>query len=227
MGCNHVVLAAVLAVGVSGCSKEEVAQDVERHPQPSRTSQRADAPSTSGAPSPASQSSASQSSSERMCTTDCLYTGPLVAVSDAEADWLVRHQYPSASELARAQSLSLDALQQEASMGNPTATAVLGKRISLEQDFLDGQVILRNQALSGNLYAFYAISESYWEAARPNPIDSAAYLRLAYILGDNKAATEIAKLKLNPREIAMADSRALQLFKGFAGDQVTDPRPQE
>jgi len=104
---------------------------------------------------------------------------------------------------------------------------VLGKRISLEKDFLEGQVMLRDQALSGNFYAFYAMSESYREAKTPNLVDSAAYLRLAYILGDNKAASEIAKMKLTSIEIAAADSRASQLFKGFAGDQVPDPRPQE
>ncbi|GAB3056221.1 hypothetical protein GCM10027214_19830 [Stenotrophomonas tumulicola] len=122
---------------------------------------------------------------------------------------------------------SLDVLKQETSAGNTAAAAVLGKRISLERNFLDGQVILRDQALSGNIYAFYAISESYREAKSPNLIDSAAYLRVAYILGDHKAATELARMGLTSAELAAADSRASQLYKGFAGDQVPDPRPQE
>ncbi len=91
---------------------------------------------------------------------------------------------------------------------------------------MDGQVMLRNQVLSGNVYALYAISESYREARMPNAVDGAAYLRLAYIMGDHKAAIEIAKMGLSSAEQAAADSRASLLYKGFTGEQTPDPRPQ-
>lgn len=234
MNVKQLVLTAALIAAITGCSDKD--EPKSPAPVPAQQGQAAapaerpasERPVTATSSKGANHAPAGREAvSSRICIVDCLRPGPLVAASKAEAEWLVRHQYPSEAELNRMQALSLDALQQEASLGNPSAAAVLGKRISLEKDFLEGQVMLRDQALSGNFYAFYAMSESYREAKTPNLVDGAAYLRLAYILGDNKAASEIAKMKLTSIEIAAADSRASQLFKGFAGDQVPDPRPQE
>ena len=225
--------AFALAAGNSGCTRKEAVEDTPQLSEATAVEASVDSssatrPRSGGRIEPANAAAASsRSSASRICVSDCRNTGPLEAVSGAEADWLMRHQYPSAAELAGMQALPLDALRQQASLGNPTASAVLGKRISLEKDFLEGQVILRNQALSGNYYAFYAMSESYRESSTPNLVDAAAYLRLAYILGDNKASTQIARMNLSPIELVAADSRASRLYRGFAGDQIPDPRPQE
>ncbi|MDV3515876.1 MULTISPECIES: hypothetical protein [unclassified Stenotrophomonas] len=139
---------------------------------------------------------------------------------------MVKHRYPSQQELQRLAAMSITQLQQQAVAGNSAAAVVLGKRIALERNFMDGQVILREQTLSGNMFAFYAISETFREGQQRNLVEGAAYLRLAYILGDRKAADEIAKMRLSSAEIAAADTRALQLYRGFAEDQVPDPRPR-
>ncbi|MBA8680205.1 hypothetical protein [Stenotrophomonas tumulicola] len=234
MRFNWIVFALVFAATLAGCSNEPAETDSGQ--STGRQQMGASAAGKAQAPSSSSQShltpkhylSASPTAlASRLCVGECQRPGPLEAKTTEEAEWLIRHRYPTAAELEIMRTQSLDVLKQETSAGNTAAAAVLGKRISLERNFLDGQVILRDQALSGNIYAFYAISESYREAKSPNLIDSAAYLRVAYILGDHKAATELARMGLTSAELAAADSRASQLYKGFAGDQVPDPRPQE
>ena len=231
MHTRSILFAAIFVVTATACS-EQTASD-----QSSMSTTAERAVSRTANPDQAPRAIASQQSNDggpndsnavaqRLCTGDCRDAGPLQAKSQEEAEWLIRHKYPSQIELERLRSESMDVLQQKASAGDPTASAVLGKRIAMEKNFMDGQVLLRNQVLSGNFYALYAISESYRESKVPNAVDGAAYLRLAYILGDHKAAIEIAKMRLSSAELAAADSRASLLYKGFAGDQVPDPRPQ-
>ncbi|WP_414608047.1 hypothetical protein [Stenotrophomonas sp. FR010] len=231
MHTRSILFAAIFVVTATACS-EQTASD-----QSSMSTTAERAVSRTANPDQAPRAIASRQSNvggpndsnavaQRLCTGDCRDAGPLQAKSQEEAEWLIRHKYPSQIELERLRSESIDVLQQKASAGDPTASAVLGKRIAMEKNFMDGQVLLRNQVLSGNFYALYAISESYRESKVPNAVDGAAYLRLAYILGDHKAAIEIAKMRLSSAELAAADSRASLLYKGFAGDQVPDPRPQ-
>ncbi|MDT3470029.1 hypothetical protein [Stenotrophomonas maltophilia] len=231
MHARSILFTAILAVTATACSERTTSGQSSI----STTTDRA--VSRPANPDQAPRAIASQHSNvggpndsnavaQRLCTGDCRDAGPLEAKSQEEAEWLIRHKYPSQAELERLRSESLDILQQKASAGDPTAAAVLGKRIAMEKNFMDGQVMLRNQVLSGNFYALYAISESYRESKVPNPVDGAAYLRLAYIMGDHKAAIEIAKMRLSSAELAAADSRASLLYKGFAGDQAPDPRPQ-
>lgn len=232
MHMRSVLFTAILAVSATACSDQNA-------------SNRSAESSAAGLASSASQSGQISATStpqrsvagmprdlgvaavaQRLCTGECDEAGPLQAKSPEEAEWLIRHKYPSQAELEHLRSESLDVLQQKASAGDTTAAALLGKRIALEKNFMDGQVMLRNQVLSGNFYALYAISESYRESRVPNAVDGAAHLRLAYIMGDHKATIEIAKMRLSSAELAAADTRASLLYKGFAGDQVPDPRPQ-
>jgi hypothetical protein len=231
MHTRSILFAAIFVVTSTACS-EQTASD-----QSSMSTTAERVVSRTANPDQAPHAIASQQSkidglidsnavAQRLCTGDCRDAGPLQAKSLEEAEWLIRHKYPSQAELERLRSESLDVLQQKASAGDPNASAVLGKRIAMDKNFTDGQVMLRNQVLSGNFYALYAISESYRESKVPNAVDGAAYLRLAYIMGDHKAAIEIVKMRLSSAELAAADSRASLLYKGFAGDQVPDPRPQ-
>jgi len=233
MHMRSILLTAILAVTATACSEQPTSNQSAESPaaeRPASSSAEAALPPQASTPRRSITGSPSGSNAaaiaERMCTGDCNEAGPLQAKSQEEAEWLIRHKYPSQAELEHLQSESLDVLQQKASAGDTTASTVLGKRIALEKNFMDGQVMLRNQVLSGNFYALYAISESYRESRVPNAVDGAAYLRLAYIMGDQKAAIEIARMRLSSAELAAADSRASLLYKGFAGDQVPDPRPQ-
>lgn len=233
MHMRSILFTAVLAVTATACSEQPSSSQsagssasVEPASSPAQSGQppAANTPQRSIAGGPSGFKAAAVA--QRICTGDCNEAGPLQAKSQEEAEWLIRHKYPSQAELEQLRSESLDVLQQKASAGDTSAAAILGKRISLEKNFMDGQVMLRNQVLSGNFYALYAISESYRESRMPNAVDGAAYLRLAYIMGDHKAAIEIAKMGLSSAEQAAADSRASLLYKGFAGDQAPDPRPQ-
>lgn len=230
MYLNQVALFSMLAMGLAACSdnpdsKHASVQQAEKGIASEASREGLKSGPATGASQPTTV--ATQAAASHLCVGDCQRPRVMEAKGQEEAEWLVRHRYPTAAEVERMRVQSLDTLQQEAQAGNSTAAVVLGKRTALEKNFMDGQVVLREQALSGNLYAFYAIAETYRESKTPNLVDSAAYLRLAYILGDHKAANEIGKLGLTSVELVAADSRASQLYKGFAGDQVPDPRPQE
>lgn len=218
----------LLIVALTGCSKnaEQVTSEDSKNAAISAAREATETKSAPTAPR-AVVSQVKVDLSKYKCTVDCFTTGPLEAKSDAEAMWMVKHKYPTQAEIDSFSVMSLSELEHEYRSGNSTAAVVLGKKISLERDFYEGQAILRDQTMSGNMYAFYAMSDSYLNKKPPNLVDTIAFLRVAYLLGDYKAAREVANLGLSSVEVAAGDARALQLLKGFAGGQEPDPRPQE
>lgn len=161
------------------------------------------------------------------CAMECDGAEPLQARSEAEAAWLVRHGYPTPAQQQRLRALSREEIKREADAGSPPAAVELGRRVALEDHPLDGRILLREQAAKGNIYAYYALSEISEKAAPPSLVDSAAYLRMAYMQGDHKAALEIVRMRLTSAERVEADKRASHLHAGYAGGQLRDPRPQE
>ncbi|WOB51326.1 hypothetical protein NYR97_08140 [Xanthomonas hydrangeae] len=156
----------------------------------------------------------------------CKASGPLVANSDAEAQWLWTHGYPTEDELARLETLNLDQLKAESQAGNKAATVIYGKKTALTGPFYKGIDILRRAALAGNLYAYYGLSDVYAsDSNNKNLVDSLAYLRLAYLVGDGKASRAIAAKGLSGVENAVADERAASLYKTFSNYQRPSPRP--
>ncbi|WP_184630918.1 hypothetical protein [Xanthomonas arboricola] len=156
----------------------------------------------------------------------CKASGPLVADSEAEAQWLLTHGYPTESERARLDTLQLDQLNAASQAGNQAATVVYGIKTAVAGRFSTGIGILRRAALAGNLYAYYGLSEVYAsDTQHKNLVDSLAYLRLAYLLGDGKAARAIAAKGLSGVENAVADERAAALYKTFSNYQRPAPRP--
>ncbi|AWH16923.1 hypothetical protein C1922_06110 [Stenotrophomonas sp. ZAC14D2_NAIMI4_7] len=162
-----------------------------------------------------------------LCGLDCAGAGPLDARTAAEAMWLIKHGYPSAFDRDRLQSLSRAELLQLVGSGSLPGAVELGKRVALEDNVLDGKIILRQQANAGNMYAYYGLADVSANSQPRSLVDAAAYLRMAYMLGDDKAASEIAKLRLTSAELVAADKRASHLFGGYAGEQARDPRPQK
>lgn len=82
--------------------------------------------------------------------------------------------------------------------------------------------------MAGNLYAYYGLSDVYVsDTANKNLVDSLAYLRLAYLLGDAKASAVIASRGLSSVENVVADERAASLHKTFSKYQRPSPRPLE
>ncbi|WP_133249390.1 hypothetical protein [Stenotrophomonas sp. SPM] len=229
---SKIILALVLSGALAGCSQDSAPPDggssagaaAAGVSEPSVGPESSTAVRRDVARSEATADSTSIA--ERMCKDQCRDAGPLDARSQEEAEWLIHHRYPSKAELEKLRADTTESLEQKVSLGDSTAAVVLGKRIALEKNFMDGQVMLRNQVLAGNTYALYAISESFRESKVPSVVDGAAYLRLAHFMGDYSAATEIAKMGLSSAELDAADRRATLLYKGFVADQVPDPRPQ-
>lgn len=99
----------------------------------------------------------------------------MIANSDAEAQWLLRHGYPTEHELARLETLTLDQLKAESQAGNQPATVIYGKKTALAGRFYQGIGILRRAAVAGNLYAYYGLSDVYVsDTANKNLVDSLA-----------------------------------------------------
>lgn len=218
----------LLATLLGGCSKdtEQTASPDSNVATRSATEESLEIRTPPTSPRPA-MSPAKEDLSAYICRNDCFTTGPLEAKSEAEAAWMAKHKYPTQKEIDRLGAMSLSELEHEYKAGNPTAAVVLGKKISLERNFFEGQAILRDQTMSGNTYAFYAMSDSYLDKSQPNLVEGIAFLRIAYLLGDYKAAREIGNLGLTSVEVAAGDARALRLLNLFAAGQQPDPRPEE
>ncbi|TAA26791.1 sel1 repeat family protein [Pseudoxanthomonas winnipegensis] len=152
--------------------------------------------------------------------------GVFSAKSAEEANWLISHGYPSLNEKRRLESLSVDQLKKEASDGSMAAQVEYAARLALQGNLDRGVALLRKSAQSGNLYSYYALSDVY-DRSKENRdvVGSAAYLRLAYILGDYKAADVIAERNLSAVELAAADRRAFSLYETFSGLRRPSPRP--
>ncbi|MBO9967851.1 hypothetical protein [Xanthomonas phaseoli] len=158
----------------------------------------------------------------------CSAGGPLLASSQAEARWLIAHGYPSPAEHARLSRMDQAQLQAQSLAGNPAATVLYGSKTALSGRFESGVAILRKAAATGNLYAYSGLSEAYnGDTPQKNLVESAAYLRLAYLLGDRKASAAIAQRDLSDIENVLADERAAVLYQTFAKSQRPSPRPFE
>jgi hypothetical protein len=157
----------------------------------------------------------------------CRNVGPLEAKGVQEARWLIENGYPTEDEAKRLGMLGTAQLKAEADAGNRAAQVFYGKHVALESNFLSGLSILRQAAQSGSLYAYHGISEAYLDEVRSDRINSYAYLRLAYILGDSRAAGELASRDLSGIERAVADERASSLYKSFAEERAPSIRPTD
>ncbi|CDF59747.1 conserved exported hypothetical protein [Xanthomonas citri pv. fuscans] len=151
----------------------------------------------------------------------CIAGGPLLASSQAEAHWLIAHGYPSPAEHARLSKLDLAQLQAESQAGNQAATVFYGSKTALSGRFQSGVAILRKAAATGTIYAYYGLSEAYLgDTPQKNLVESAAFLRLAYLLGDRKAPVAMAERGLSTIESIAADERAAVLYQTLASPRV-------
>ncbi|WP_284567855.1 hypothetical protein [Xanthomonas graminis] len=80
--------------------------------------------------------------------------------------------------------------------------------------------------MSGNLYAYYGLPDVCGaETKEKNAVDSAANLRLAYLLEDGKAPAGMALQALSAAERVAADERAASIYQTFARSRTPSPRP--
>ncbi|MEA5125670.1 hypothetical protein [Xanthomonas floridensis] len=237
MRVKTILSLAALCIALAACGKPD---------QPAQTSNASTSALTTPAPATAERNAAamppdhaanskpppvSQEARRYLCPQGpnaCRVSGPLVANSDAEAQWLWMHGYPTEDELARLETLNLDQLKAESQAGNKAATVIYGKKTAVAGQFYKGIGILRRAAVAGNLYAYYGLSDVYIsDTEHKNLVDSMAHLRLAYLLGDAKASAVIASRDLSSVENVVADERAASLHKTFSKYQRPSPRPLE
>lgn len=167
--------------------------------------------------------------SEYLCRQgdDCK-SNALAASSSEEAAWLQANGYPSSAELARLQKLSDSQLKTAADAGSVTALAVYGERLALGNDTKNGLDALRKATERGSIYAYYGLSNVYAERkGLKNIVDSGAYLRVAYMLGDSKAGTALLGKTppIHPVEMAAIDRTAASLYQTYANNRPPRPRP--
>ena len=159
---------------------------------------------------------------------------PTTAESEADYRWLRQHGYPTREESQRLAALSEAALQDEIRKGSLTAMTELGTRMVNRGDW-NGLSLFLRAADRGSIYAYYAKSKAMQIRTAPmgGIVESGAYLRVAYMLGDYKAAQAlrwdvIEKYNAtHPSESAMIDDRAASLYETYARSRQPVPRPRD
>lgn len=153
---------------------------------------------------------------------------PLIDAKDEkEAVWLMDNGYPSKREYADFSQMPIQQLKRVAEAGSKPAAAIYGRRVALDGNVQEGLDVLLRTAQSGSIYAYYEMSDVYQKSpAVLNIVDSAAYLRVAYLLGDSEAASLYGSRSLSAVESSVADERAMELYRSMAGQRVASPRPQ-
>jgi len=162
--------------------------------------------------------------------SDCRVQGnPFAASSPSEAAWLMAHGYPTKERYDRLARMSLEQLHSEAASGDRSAAVFYAQKVALiPEGFYDGMGMLHDEAVAGNLFAYYGLSEVYRNSTEHKDlVASAAYLRVAYLLGDWKSTNRIGQLGLSSVELAVADERAASLKITFSGNVEPSPRPLE
>lgn len=150
-----------------------------------------------------------------------------MAATPREAEWLARNGYPSPRERERLQALSVEQLEAEAP-GNEAAMLELAKRHADAGDPYQAIGLAFPLAQSGNFFAYYVLADIHAaKGPRQDPLEGAAYLRLAYILGDYRASDVLGErlYRYGPVERRMVDRRAARLYQTFAKSRAPDPRP--
>lgn len=164
-----------------------------------------------------------------LCESErCEENSFLNANSKDEALWLLNHGYPTRDEMTRLKGLPFEELKREADGGSLPAIVLYGERYAINSgDALGGASIIRQAIDKGSLYGYYGLASIYSaDIVDKNMIDAAAYLRLAYIHGDYKAADELAIhfSEWGAADFMLIDRRAYNLYIN-EGSRQAFPRP--
>jgi TPR repeat protein len=142
-----------------------------------------------------------------------------------------QHGYPTKDEQDRLARLSETELELEAKQGKLTAMTELGSRM-IDRNDADGTKWLRMARDRGSIYAYYEVSKREMNRTLGHGlVESGAFLRVAYLLGDYKAATALyqfaSKEGLSIGELELIDRRAASLYITYAKNRQPVPRPFE
>ena len=168
-------------------------------------------------------------STEAYCGGDaaCL-RDPSTPRSAEDASWLKVHGYPDRNRRVELERLDEDALRR-AGTRELAAMAVLAERLAAEGRRDEALKVWIAAAQRGSLHAYHGIAALVAaDEARGGAREAAAYLRLAYLLGDHGAAQALYRQQpgLQGEALAQVDRRALALYASFAKFRVPFPRPQ-
>lgn len=160
---------------------------------------------------------------EFLCETPECASNPFMASSREEAIWLASHGYPAPGELDSWRNLSNDQLRRVAEGGSLAAKAVYGERIALQGD-MAGLDYLLDAARNGSIYSYYGTSAV---VARRNMFEAAAFLRVAYVLGDRRASEVMVDRfpRLGSVDHDRIDRRAAELYRSYAKERRPELRP--
>lgn len=163
--------------------------------------------------------------SEAECEMD-----PLVAKTSEEAQWLLQHGYPTHEQLQGYEALTTDALREKAITGDLLYRAFYGRRLIEEGDYMPGVANLIAAAREGGIYALYEMSAAHGKDDEHfSRVDNLAYLRLAYLMGDARAAVRLAQVASDRgygiAELMYPDQHAAHLRKQMLGETNVPPRP--
>lgn len=165
-----------------------------------------------------------QCPSERL---DCKQN-PNVAATQTEAEWLVTHGYPTLEQIRDLKTRSTaDYKAEYQRTGSKVAESLYAMSLAENGEALEAAGVMALSAQTGNVYAYYVLSDIYRRTEEiANLVTSAAYLRAAYLAGDIRAGTKYAERfgHLSPMENSLADEEAYELFKNF-GKGRNYPRP--
>jgi TPR repeat protein len=165
-------------------------------------------------------------SGDRSCMSD-----PKTAKNPSDYDWLRKHGYPTREEESLYKAVSESQLREEAGRGNLVAISALGERLIATGQREEGLDVLRKAINQGSIYAYYGMSDFYYSGpGKPGSIQqSAAYLRVAYMMGDHEAATLLLHKygNLSRVELESIDRTAALLYQRSANGRLPSPRPME
>jgi len=228
-----IAMASMVVANLVGCKKSETTDfdhPVAESPAKVNNDQqgaeggRGGSKGVAGLPPSALQQYYACRADEGSCNRD-----PLVAASPEEAQWLQARGYPTPDQIKSSLAASTESLRLAAeNSGSLVDKSLYGQALLRDGKYRDvvGSMV-DSFVREGNIYGLYLTSDAYMQSEElMNPPLAMAYLRLAYLAGDSKAAGVLeAKFgQMTPPERAFADRRAADLKKNMAPDGSW-PRP--
>ncbi len=226
---KNFAIVAMLACALSACADKSPAADVQTTEQKAQrddhTQSETHAPPSSNAGANAAERSAEVQ--QRLCPAvdpSCASAGPLSARSPAEAQWLIQHGYPSEQENAKLHAASLQSLQEMAASGNRPAPLSTRRELPWRPGSSRKAPCF---SMSKPSQAICSLTMGYPRSTTTTShgslVDSAAYLKVAYLLGDSRASELLDRPKLGTAELLSADKRAAGLLETFSGGVERSP----
>ena len=153
----------------------------------------------------------------------------LMPNSEADLLWMRKYGYPTPEDIENYSRMTDAELEALAKKGTLSAMTAYGSRL-VERNDPNGRNWIFEAKNRGSIYSYYGASNAEMNRNFGEGfIEAGAYLRVAYILGDHRAASEIyrfiEKNKLSIVEMQAIDLRAGELYQTYAKNRQPVPRP--